>query len=244
MSLHIFIIMESKLCICCKKMKNIGEFHKNKSKKDGLQDNCKECRKLRANQNKEYLKKYKKIWYQKNIDEVIQRVNLRYSLKKDDINQKRREIYNGDELIRDKIRQQHKIYYKNNKELFYKKSKIWRENNKDVRNEISKRHYNKYKILMICRRLIKRTIKYLGTKKESTTIEMLGYSPSLFKEYIESKFTEGMTWDNYGEWHVDHIRPISSFNKTDNPKDVNALENLQPLWKFDNLSKGSKYNPD
>jgi hypothetical protein len=93
---------------------------------------------------------------------------------------------------------------------------------------------------MICRRLIKRTLKYLGTEKELTTIELLGYSPSQLKETIESKFIDGMSWSNYGEWHIDHIRPISSFDKCEKPEIINSLNNLQPLWAFDNLSKGNK----
>lgn len=95
---------------------------------------------------------------------------------------------------------------------------------------------------MICRRILYRTIKYLGGNKEFSTIEILGYSPNDLKIYLENLFTDGMNWDNYGEWHVDHIKPISSFEKNTNPKIINQLSNLQPLWAFDNLSKGSKLN--
>ena len=49
-----------------------------------------------------------------------------------------------------------------------------------------------------------------------------------------------MDWNNYGEWHIDHIKPISSFDKTENPKVINSLDKLQPLCALDNLSKGSK----
>ena len=94
---------------------------------------------------------------------------------------------------------------------------------------------------MICRRLIKRTLKYLGTSKEKNTIELLGYSPINLKENIESKFVNGMSWENYGEWHIDHIKPISSFDKNETPNVINSLDNLQPLWAFENLSKGSKF---
>jgi hypothetical protein len=50
-----------------------------------------------------------------------------------------------------------------------------------------------------------------------------------------------MTWDNHGEWHIDHIKPISSFNVYDDPSVVNSLENLQPLWGIDNMIKSNKY---
>jgi hypothetical protein len=233
--------MENKLCVCCKMTKDVNEFHKNKSKKDGLQENCKVCRNLKSQQNKEKQKEYKIEWYHKNLDKVKSMSNLRYHMNKDIINKKKKDTYHKDESVRLKYREQQKKYYENNKELFSKNAKLWTELNRDKRNEISKKHYNEYKTLMICRRLIKRTIKYLGTEKESTTIELLGYSPCQLKESIESKFTNGMSWSNYGEWHIDHKKPISVFDKTEKPNVINSLDNLQPLWAFDNLSKGCKF---
>lgn len=233
--------METKICSNCKILKPFNEFHKNNSKKDGLQEFCKECRKLLAQKNKENLTDYKRNWYLKNSEIRKEKANIRYDIKKNEINEKRRNLYNNDESTRKKIKDQHTKYYEKNKEIVIEKTKIWANNNKDKRNEISRKHYHKYKTLMICRRLIKRTIKYLGTKKEHSTIELLGYSPHLLKESIEKKFTQGMSWDNYGEWHIDHIKPISSFNLNDLPSVINSLDNLQPLWASDNLSKGNKY---
>lgn len=233
--------MDNKKCGICGLVKVVDEFHKNKSKKDGLQDVCKECRKLNSEKNKSKISEYKKEWYIKNLDLIKKRSNKRYNQKKDDINKKRKEKYNNDESFKFNVKEKNKNYYNNNKEIFYKNAKIWSSKNKDRRNEISRKHYDKYKTLMICRRLIKRTIKFLGTEKEGSTIELLGYSPLLLKEVIESKFTKGMTWENYGEWHIDHIRPISSFDKDELPCVINSLNNLQPLWAFENLSKGSKF---
>jgi hypothetical protein len=55
-------------------------------------------------------------------------------------------------------------------------------------------------------------------------------------------FRDGMSWENYGEWHIDHIMPINHFIKSGitDPAIVNALENLQPLWAYENLSKGDR----
>lgn len=50
-----------------------------------------------------------------------------------------------------------------------------------------------------------------------------------------------MSWENWGEWHIDHIKPVSKFEKNDLPSVVNSLSNLQPLWAKDNLSKSSKF---
>ena len=119
MNSQIFISMGNKLCICCKITKDVNEFHKNKSKKDGLQDHCKVCRNLKSQQNKGKRKEYIREWYLKNLDKVKSMSNLRYQLNKDDINEKKKENYRKDESVRLKYKQQQKKYYENNKELFY-----------------------------------------------------------------------------------------------------------------------------
>jgi hypothetical protein len=112
--------------------------------------------------------------------------------------------------------------YKSNKKRWYKLNK---EKNPHV---------------LAWRCILINSLKRFGKQKEDETIKLLGYSAIQLKEYIESLFTEGMSWDNYGGWHIDHIKPVSSYD-SDTPVDVvNSLENLQPLWAFDNLSKGNK----
>ena len=69
-----------------------------------------------------------------------------------------------------------------------------------------------------------------------STFKWIGCSPEELKTHLESLFTEGMTWQNYGEWHVDHIRPICSFT-TEEWEQVNHYTNLRPLWAEDNLAK-------
>lgn len=76
------------------------------------------------------------------------------------------------------------------------------------------------------------------------TVELLGCDKDIFLKHLESQFTEGMTWENYGlkGWHVDHIIPISSYDLTneDEVKKACHYSNLQPLWWQDNLEKGNK----
>lgn len=76
------------------------------------------------------------------------------------------------------------------------------------------------------------------------TVELLGCSVLDFKAYLESRFTLGMTWQNYGKggWHIDHIKPCSNFDLTDpqQQKECFHYTNMQPLWEKDNLSKGGK----
>ena len=86
-----------------------------------------------------------------------------------------------------------------------------------------------------CRRVVKQLS--LG-KKPMSTFKWIGCSPEELKAHLESLFTEGMTWENYGKdgWHVDHIRPICSFT-AEEWEQVNHYTNLRPLWAEDNLAK-------
>ena len=70
----------------------------------------------------------------------------------------------------------------------------------------------------------------------------LGCSWLFFRDYIESKFSHGMTWDNYGEWHLDHVIPLASFDLTDKKQVLAACHytNISPLWATQNIRKGRK----
>ena len=73
----------------------------------------------------------------------------------------------------------------------------------------------------------------------------LGYTINELKEHLEKLFVGGMDWDNYGEWHIDHIKPVKMFEyktvKDEGFKECWALKNLQPLWAADNIRKGCRY---
>lgn len=81
-------------------------------------------------------------------------------------------------------------------------------------------------------------------KNYKHTFDLLGYSIDDLIFHLESQFQEGMTWANYGEWHIDHIKPDSWFNysstEDEDFKKSWSLQNLQPLWAKDNLSKGAR----
>ncbi len=70
----------------------------------------------------------------------------------------------------------------------------------------------------------------------------IGLTPDKLWDYLESLFEPGMTRKNYGKWHIDHIKPVSSFDLTENEEIRKCFfyKNLQPLWALDNLRKGSK----
>ena len=76
--------------------------------------------------------------------------------------------------------------------------------------------------------------------KTDTTEKILGYKSAELKEHIERQFLDGMSWSNRSEWHIDHIIPVSHFLKKGvaDPKVINCLTNLRPIWAKDNLKKG------
>jgi len=79
-------------------------------------------------------------------------------------------------------------------------------------------------------------------KGRATSESLVGYSTVELKQHLEKQFVKGMSWENYGEWHIDHIVPLSHFikNGIDDPAIVNALTNLRPIWAKDNMAKSSK----
>ncbi len=78
-----------------------------------------------------------------------------------------------------------------------------------------------------------------GNTKSDTTEKLLGCTIKEFMRHLERQFTVGMTWDNYGEWHVDHIRPCASFELSSPAQQKICFHhvNLQPLWALDNIRK-------
>jgi len=78
--------------------------------------------------------------------------------------------------------------------------------------------------------------------KAGSAVKNLGCTVSEFLTYLENKFVPGMTWENYGRWHIDHVRPLSKFDLT-NPNELEKAcnyTNLQPLWAADNIRKLNK----
>ena len=97
-----------------------------------------------------------------------------------------------------------------------------------------------YKISFAIRRRVSQSIRIGGFTKKSKTYQILGCTFEEFKLYIENKFIDGMSWENYGYWHLDHIIPISSATDELHLIKLNHYSNFQPLWKSDNLRKGDK----
>lgn len=145
----------------------------------------------------------------------------------------------------------HKDWSTDNRDNLRKYHGTWREENKEHVNKY-KRDYErkrraedpKYRLGVRTRTAVWQMLKERNVNKTNKTFALLGYSIEELMSHLENLFTEGMTWDNYGEWHVDHIIPMNSFmfESTDDTefKECWKLSNLQPLWEPDNLSKGTK----
>ena len=89
-----------------------------------------------------------------------------------------------------------------------------------------------------------RTVKYHKGYKEGSVWSYLPYTPQQLKEHLESQFEEWMTWENHGEWEVDHIYPHSKlpYDTLEHPnfQKAWALENLRPLSRDENRKKSDK----
>lgn len=171
-------------------------------------------KKRRNAKNKEKHNKQLREWRRKNADKCRKRENEYYQKNAEKINQKRRERYSTNNELR--------------------KANVERVSNYRKKNPF-------YKINCHFSNAIRRSIK---DKKGSSVFSLLGYSLEDLMNRLESQFTDGMSWENHGEWHIDHIKPVCSFNfssrEDEDFKKCWALDNLRPLWARENLKKSAQ----
>ena len=214
--------MENKNCKICDTEKPLSDFYSHKTTKDGKRPECKICFKLKAKNN-----------YYDN-----QEKNINYSKTYRKLNQ-------------EKVKETRKNYRINNSDKVKNRIKLWHQKNPNKEREYGAKRRENYPYIEAWRTTLKNSLKRLGKTKEGHTIDLLGYSALELKEHIESLFLDGMSWDNHGEWHIDHKIPVSTFDPETSSSVVNALSNLQPLWSttreingvihIGNLNKGKKY---
>ena len=150
----------------------------------------------------------------------------------------------------------HKKYYESNKEKCVEKAKEYRQKYPE---KIKKAH-KKYSLKNPKRKIIRRKIdieyrikENLRTrvhhavrgisKKSDKTMNLIGCDFNILKKHLENQFKENMSWENYGKWHIDHIKPCSLFDLTNEEEQRKCFHysNLQPLWALENLIKNNKY---
>jgi len=202
-----------KFCPVCKIDKPLNEFHNDKRRKDGKAYQCKICKKA---------------------------AHLKYSRS---------------EAGQKTIKAQHHKYYRSEHgkkyyEKYYnsdarvqsgKKSYEKRIKNGKIAKQRKERYHSdiKYRLKRNLGNRIRKAMN--GKDKSIRTRNLLGCSIEYFKQHLESQFTEGMTWDNKDEWHIDHIKPIALFNLLDRKDQKKCFHytNLQLLWAIDNWEKNS-----
>ena len=142
-----------------------------------------------------------------------------------------------------------KEYQKANKEHIKEQVKEYYQANKERIDEYIKEYHKErikvdplFKMKVNLRRRTSIAFKNKGYNKSTKTQEMLGVDWEVCKAHIEKQFTKGMTWDNQGEWHIDHIIPLSSANTEEELRKLCHYSNLQPLWAVDNIIKSAKIN--
>jgi len=132
-------------------------------------------------------------------------------------------------INKENLKKQMKKYYYANKRKINIKSNEWAKNKRKIDID--------FKIKCYLRRRIWAALK--GICKSKSTTKLIGCSIKQLKNYLESKFTKGMSWKNYGKWHIDHIKPCASFDlsKLSEQKKCFHYTNLQPLWAIENWRK-------
>jgi len=131
------------------------------------------------------------------------------------------------------------------------RSREWQLNNADKVREYNREYKKEWrknpvnKLQSNISSIVSKSMKEENIYKNDSFWQIICYTIGELKEHIEKQFTEGMNWDNYGKWHLDHIKPKSLFEikefGDEQFMECWSLENLQPLWASDNISKGNKY---
>jgi len=215
---HIFICMICKHCSTCKLEKPINQFHKYNKSKDGHTHRCKIC-----------VSRKKSIPFDEKKCLICQNIKPLSEFNK---------------------RKNGKLGHSSScKECYNKKTKEWRNITKLSYLEYRRSYRKKRNTQDVSFRLIHNLrcrlsdfLKFRKIKKNNTTINLIGCSPLELKKILESKFTNGMSWENYGYygWHIDHEIPLSSAKEIEDIYKLFHYTNLQPMWGTDNMKKGKK----
>ena len=144
-------------------------------------------------------------------------------------------------------------YYKNNKDkeckrkaeyqsLNQEKQSLWLKTwKKKERYQYTRYHTDiNFKLKHLIRNRLNNALKVKSWIKNSKFSEYIGCPKDKLIQHIESNFINGMTWENHGEWHIDHIIPLSIASSEEELYKLCHYTNLQPLWAIDNLRKGGK----
>lgn len=209
--------IQAKKCSGCSKELALESFNKSKSGRLGLHNHCRACQKICKRRN-----------YLLNIEKEKQ-----YSKE-----------YNKS----DKAKEYRKKRYLEDREKLLEINRVLRRTpSARIKADLSRKKLTNNKpSFKIARNFTGKLRLFVKGKCDTDYMRsMVGCSRNELIAYITSKFTNGMSWDNYGYygWHLDHIKPYSSFDltKEEERRECFHYTNIQPLWQKDNISKGNSY---
>lgn len=216
-------------------------------------------KKIYREKNRDAILIEKKNYYQKNKTIILEK-SKKYKRDNFNKNKKRQSEYRKTERFKSRNREYIKNYYIKNKEQRNRYSREYYNKNKEKISisykkyrEKNKSKINKYMNLQndtnvdfkIRKLLRSRLLSALKNKqKKGSAVRLLGCSIPEFIKYFEALFSDGMSWSNQGDWHIDHIKPLSIFDLAVPSQLEEACHhtNLQPLWAIDNIKKSNKYD--
>lgn len=252
-----------KKCTFCRLEKPKTEYVKKASAKDGLAHWCHECRKKKK--HAEYLKNKDRYLansaeYRKNNPEKvscikkqcrINKIGKYKAAQKNYYEENKKDILAYQKTYRvtnnDKINERDRQYYQRNRSEYLRKQSEYQKVNSEKLNEYRRKYLKQrrskdkmFAIRLNMRARFKFELAKRGENKTTKVNYYLGCTWVFLRDYLAEKFVDGMSWENYGDWHVDHIIPLASAKTKDQLIQLCHHSNLQPLWAFDNLSKGAK----
>lgn len=218
-------IYKYKLCTKCCRLVHHSNYNKQNNKLSGLASSCKDCRHKRDHEfyvdNKERITAYGRNYMQ--------------SYRQQDGYKEKHSEYMQDYKLNDEQRSNRKEYRKE----YNQQPEIKKKNNDNF-----KKRYREEPTFRLRYLVSSHIYNYLNNKNGKSVKEILPYNMEELKCHLESLFQPGMTWDNHGDWHIDHIIPVTNFkfDSVDHPefKECWKLSNLQPLWALDNIHKSNK----
>jgi len=180
-------------------------------------------------QNKEKIAAKSREYRQQNKEKIAAR--MRKYRRREDIKARMRK-YRRREDIKARMRK-----YRRREDIKAKYRKYYRQRRLDP----------EFNLIDRLRRRMNHAVKAAGLdKKCDSSSELLGISPQGLKEWLESQFTDGMTWENRSDWHIDHRVPCAAFDLSDekNQRICFWYKNLQPMWAKDNMQKSNTYTEE
>jgi hypothetical protein len=146
---------------------------------------------------------------------------------------------------KEKVKASRKTYHEKNRDVSLEQSLEWRRKNRDKVRAYKKTSYQmnpQVRTATILRNRIRKAFKEAGVMRRSNTAALLGCTVEEARRRIEATFQPGMSWENQGLWHIDHIKPLAGFDLSDPVQALAACHytNLQALWAADNLRKSDK----